>query len=233
MKIKALAMCVLMVAVAGQAFATTTVVYDTGVLQNTTALTGFGTNGDMMDGMKVTAYFSNNSSFTAIWADDGASTGKAAGTNWSLSESGDTFSSAWVLSNLTGLGMTRVMIDAGLGDTVFDTTFGGGMSTAGSANGSNFYTSSSLNILATYRNAVGLANQAPVGDLFRILDIQFTGASLATGQSISFSSDTDNLRFAGDIQSAPVPEPVTMVALSMGIVGLGGYIRRRRAAAAK
>ena len=33
----------------------------------------------------------------------------------------------------------------------------------------------------------------------------------------------------GDL--APVPEPLTMIALGMGIAGLGGYIRRRRAVA--
>ena len=30
-------------------------------------------------------------------------------------------------------------------------------------------------------------------------------------------------------ETSPVPEPLTMLAVGMGIAGLGGYIRRRRA----
>jgi formylglycine-generating enzyme required for sulfatase activity len=49
------------------------------------------------------------------------------------------------------------------------------------------------------------------------------------GANPSMEVDTFGFRVA-DV-GAPVPEPLTMLALSMGIVGLGGYIRRRRVAA--
>jgi len=45
------------VIVAIPSYATVTVNLDPGTTNVTTALTGFSTSGDMMDGMKVTAFF--------------------------------------------------------------------------------------------------------------------------------------------------------------------------------
>jgi hypothetical protein len=230
--------CVLVVA--GQAFAgSVTVVSDPGTLQNTAALTGFATKGDMMVGMKVTAFFSDSSSEYAIWAADGPGNGKATGgTGWWLAEVGDTFGGRWTLQNPNFLGMTRLLIDAGVGDTVFDRT-SPSPGTAGSGSGWDFAVVSGtgddrLDILATYRDAVGVAGNAPVGDLFRRLDIEFIGgtgyrSSVSSYMDLVFIADTDNLKFAGDITPV-VPEPLTMLSSFLAVGALGGYIRRRRLA---
>ncbi len=204
--------------------AAVTVAYDAGVTNTTTALTGTGTYGNMMDGMEVTAFFAAGGSETAIWADTGSTAGAASGTDWSLSESGDTWSGTWVLSATVGI--TRVLIDAGPGNTVFDTTFGGAFGTDGSASGKSFSVTSdhsNLNIYATYRDAVALGTAAPVGDLYRYLDIEFRDTAFQG--SLGYQSDTDNIEFAGDI--APLPEPTTL-AIWSALGGLGMIAARRR-----
>jgi hypothetical protein len=203
--------------------AAVTVNFNVGTVQSTTALTGFSTFGDMMDGMTVRAIFFDGSTETVLWADTGAGSGAANGVNFDLTESGDTFSNNWTL---TGSNLVRLTIDAGTGDTVFDTRALGDIEgTTGSARGLDFtLTSAGYNgdITATYFNAVALTGFAPVGDLFRNLDIIFGNP---VSETLTFMADTDNLQFAGDIQ--PVPEPCTMLLLGSGLVGLVGYGRRR------
>jgi hypothetical protein len=212
------------------------VAFDPGTTNVTTALTGFQTFGDMMDGMSVTVTFSDNSTENAIWGDTGPGSGGASGTGWSLSQSGDTFGGNWVLINSNNLGITNVAIDAGVGDTVFDTTFNG-FGTDGSANGITFVLQSGgtgLDIVATYSNYVALSGDAPVGDLFRNLNISLAtsgGAALVfvnggyIGRDLQFDADTDNLKFGGDIR--PVPEPGSMILLGSGLVGAGRIIRKK------
>jgi hypothetical protein len=65
---------------------TVNVAYNAGAVNETTALTGFATTGAMMDGMKVSAFFSDGTSELVLWADTGASSGGVTGTGWSLGE---------------------------------------------------------------------------------------------------------------------------------------------------
>lgn len=204
------------------------VTHNTGTINSTQALTGYATTGAMMDGMTVTAYFAGGGSETRAWTDLSATGGGVSGSMWSLSESGDTFSSNWSLIS-TGAVISKLVIDAGRGDSVFDTTFIGDVTgTDGSARGANFSISgaNSWDIVATYQDTVALTGQAPVGDLFRTLTIDFSrGAAFRSG-SLAFLADTDNLRFAGDIRPS-VPEPETYGMLMAGL-GLIGAIARRR-----
>jgi hypothetical protein len=209
--------------------ASLSVTHVTGTVNTTTALTGYATNGAMMDNMAVTAFFADGSSETLAWADWNSTSGGVVGHGWSLGETGDTFGSNWALKSETA-SIRRILLDAGVGDSVFDTTFIGDVNgTAGSYRGRNFTLTSTNNwdIVATYRDAVALGAALPVGDLFRRLSIDFSnGRDFGAGQSLTFIADTDNLRFAGDIHAA-VPEPETYAMLLAGL-GLLGFTARRR-----
>jgi len=217
---------------AGSRAVTVNVGFDAGTTNTTTALLGFVTTGAMMDGMVVTAFFSDASSQTLAWADTGATSGGVSGTGWSLSESGDTFGGLWSLSNSRGVNLVRLLIDAGPGGTVFDTFFGSSTGTPGSGGGMDFAVSSISvadngdTITATYRDAVALGASLPVGDLYRRLDVDL---SLSNGSTMVFVSDTDNSLIAGDIRS--VPEPMsTFAGLAPAFLVMAMLMRRRSAA---
>ena len=185
----------------------------------------------MMDGMEVTAFFVGGGSETVLWADTSAGAGAASGTGWLLSESGDTYGGLWTLLNNTGGGIASIFIDAGAGDSVYDV--GTLNSTDGSASGWTFQVvagGGGLDIEATYSDVVSLTGDAPVGDLWRNLEIAFTNAGgLGTGHSLTYITDTDNLEFAGDIN--PVPEPASVTLLVLGLAGLAA--RRKRSGFSK
>ena len=193
--------------------------FNNGTTNTTTALTGFSTTGSMMNGMKVTAFFADATSQAATWGTTGADAGGAFGTGWSLSEAGDTFGGPWTLSNGSGKAITKVLIDAGVGDTVFDIDWGvngGEEGTVGSALGLRLGVTTNgngLDIVATYTDRVAVAPNNPVGDLWRLLEISFTnaggyGSGRVDTRALQFSQDTDNLKFSGDLATrSPAPRP--------------------------
>lgn len=204
--------------------------FQNGVINTTSALTAFTTTGQQMAGMRVTAFFTGGGSEIVTWGATGASAGAAIGSGWSLAQSGDTFTSAWTLSS-SAASIDRLLIDAGPGDTVFDTSFFGFFGTDGSGLGRDFTvtggTGDGLDIVATYRNAVALTGDAPVGDLFRLLDLDFFTSGIAFGpdRTLTFLADTDNLLFAGDIR--PIPLPTTVGLGALGLCVVSGASRRR------
>ncbi len=199
-----------------------TVNYDSGTTYTTTALTGYSTSGDMMDGMSVTAYFSAGGSQTLAWADTGLGAGGVTGTDWSLSQSGDTFSNSWSLSSTVSL--TGLVIDGAPGDTIFDITWDTYPGTPGSASGRTFTTAYTGDLTATYRNLLGVGGNAPVGDLYTMLELDFGTAGFLN--NLTFIADTDNAEYAGDIVPS-VPEPSTFLLFGGGLLGLG-YLGRKR-----
>lgn len=203
-----------------------------GTTNTTSALTGSATTGAQMAGMRLTAHFSGGASEVVTWASFGGVSGGASGSGWSLSQAGDTFSNAWQLVS-TSASLDRLVIDAGPGDTVFDTTFFGAFGTDGSALGQSFFVLSGgagYDITATYFDAVAISGNAPVGDIYRFLEIDFTTRGIAFGpqSTLEFLSDTDNILFAGDIR--PVPLPLTAGLAGAGLVAIGATTRRRQTA---
>ena len=186
-------------------------------------LTGFSTTGAMMAGMSVTAYFEGGFTQTLAWGTTGAASGGVTGTQWSLSQTGDTFGGDWTFAN-SGAGLlTRLVLNGATGLTVFDKA-SPSAGTNGSASGLDW--ASSLGgdgaIQVTYRNPVGVNGNPPVGDLFHIVDINFSlMANGGTRESFTFDQDTDNdSRFTS-------PEPSMLALFGLGLLGAARARRRK------
>lgn len=223
-----------LVATGPRADAAYSVFFNPGTQYDTDGISGFGTTGDMMAGMEVTAYFDGNSEL-AIWEALTPPEGEAAGStilDWNLNVYGDTYGANWKLYNNTGLHLLGIRIDAIPGNTMFDraTTSGSGAptnGTPGSAYGRTFKptggTDEGLDIVANYYDEIALEGFSPVGDLYRRLEIDFTNSGgLAPGDSLYFVADTDNVDHGGEI-----PEPSTALLLAAGLIG-GGIVYRRK-----
>jgi hypothetical protein len=230
------ALLVLLLAASSSPAQIVTVTQDLGIPQGTTGIATSVTTGATMGGMQVTAFFTNNSFQPVFWVGQGLGSGGAFGTNWSLTESGDTDTQNWTLINSTGLGLTRLVIDGGPGKTIFDRTFGGQEGTPGTGLGRDFVVTSGLiptdNILATYRDVVAVVPNPPVGDIFRSLEVDFlqTGG-FASGRTLTFGADTDTT--SSVLFPLPtIPEPGSLLLFGAAILGVASYRRLRSRSAA-
>ncbi len=197
------------------------VIYDPGTTYRTTALTGFMTQGDMMDGMSITAHLNSGATETFSWYDIGTLMGGIYGTGWYLRVYGDSYVYDWIL--LADVLINSITIDAGAGNAVFDTFFDNEAGTPGSARGTTFAVTSGLSndaVTATYRDQVALTGTDPVGDLWKVLDIQFHSPYMGY---LRFRGDTDTIALSGDLvpvddpDSQTVPEPATLFLLGSGL----------------
>lgn len=185
-----------------------------------------------MAGMQVTAFFENGSSETATWVvlndpqprpeSNQANiplfevySGEAAGSGWSLYQQGESFGDIdgnnvygeWVLSNQSGLAMTRLVIDALAGNIVFDQLFGV-EGTPGSNVGRTF-TAPNLGVVsAVYSDLYS----AP--DLYGMLTISWAN-NLASGSEQRFLADTDK-----------IPLPGTLLLMLLGSLGIAARTGR-------
>lgn len=208
------------------------ITYLPGTTYNTTALSTYTTGGADMDGMILTAYFSNGVIETATWTDTAVpNAGSATGTGWSVSLSGvTTFGTPWYVTNSNDWSLMRLVIDGKQGDTVFD-VLSTDYFTPDSALGmpiSSVNGPSGLSVSATYLNQLS-ENNIWYGDLYTMLELNFLSASGEGGLlgTLSFNADTDNVAFAGDI-TPTVPEPTTLSLLGLGLIGLLGLTRYRQ-----
>ncbi|MFN0184789.1 MAG: PEP-CTERM sorting domain-containing protein [Aquabacterium sp.] len=197
-----------------------------GMTHNAAALTGFSTTGSDMAGIRVTAYFSNSTSQTAIWSDQGGGYGGAFGAGWGLTLDGDSFTSPWTLYNDANALMVRLVVDGKLGRTAFDMISDPELS-PGSARGKAF-TDADLDGAGVRFVDVLYLDRLVVGgvfyeDLYTRMDLRFEGDGLL-GQ-LTFLADTDNASV--DIRPG-IPEPSTYALLGLGLAGVGWVARRRR-----
>ena len=184
-----------------------------------------------MSGMGLTATFSDSTVENAVWAATGPGAGAAVGTNFAVTEIGDTYPpnpgyiGPWVISNTSSANLVSLVINAIPGDTVFDRTWGTSepFGTPNSHEGYTFEVVSGplLDITATYRNLVAVIGNGPVGDLYATLDINL-GAGLATGESLRFNADTDTVGIG-----VPAPAAVWAGMVLLGGLGVARRIRRR------
>jgi hypothetical protein len=196
---------------------------DPGTTYTADMLTGFATNGDMMVGMEVTAFFFDGTSETLAWQALGPGQGGVvtSAKGWTLRMSGDTFEDDWMLTASSDFALSGLSLFGAPGKTVFDRTFGGAVGTDGSALGLDFMVTGGTpgDITATYRDQFALTGFAPVGDLFVSLDIDF--AQNFSGRMM-YMADTDNAT------TIPVvPAPGTLLLLGAGALALG--FRKRKA----
>lgn len=215
--------------------------YVDGPLQNTAEIEQWDTYATDMDGMTVDITYGDGSTVSHTWATTGAGTGGLPSwTGGSFELSGSSYSNEWHLSITDqNIEIASILIDAGAGDAVFDVwekppvgavnpDYEG---TANSKYGDPFDPwlngdADPTNIItATYSGAVGIGGAAPVGDLYRYLQIDFAaGSYFSSTDTLSFYADTDNVK--GGVN--PVPEPSTLLLMGLGMAGLAGYSRKRK-----
>ena len=125
-----------------------------------------------MAGMEVTVYFAGGTNYeTRSWSALPTGIG-VQGTNWSLFESGDTYSNPWTLTS-TGAAIQKIVLDGLPGKTVFDISDANdfftqevfdssdGIGTSGSAQGLTFVVSSNSYtgaVNATYNSLIYFSN---------------------------------------------------------------------------
>lgn len=205
------------------------VAFDNGTLNTTPAIVTFLTTGSDMNGMAVTFTFTDGSTATSFWLGGSNASGDTGGVTLSLS--GDSYFNQWQLANANadGLGVTKMVIDAGLGDTAFDQRFGSLTGTAGSSNGKTFSPTTGktgLDMKATYSDIIRVAPDSPVGDLYRTLTVEFTNSGgFAAARKMSFWADTDTVEPLTTTTATQTPAPPALV---LALFGLPLLFRRKR-----
>ncbi|CAN1212314.1 hypothetical protein TUMEXPCC7403_19050 [Tumidithrix helvetica PCC 7403] len=190
-----------------------------------TGITGFQTFGDQMTGMQVKVTYTDNSTSSAVWAATGAGSGGASTSDWSLSQTGDTFGGDWTFINTGSKTISSLFINAITGSTVFDQT-DPSPGTPDSAQGITF--AAAIGFLAPdfveYGDIVNVNGNPAVGDIYGNLTLTWRNG-FATNQRLVFDADTDTVA-----RPVPVPGLAVGAILAAGVFS-GAEIKRRKAQA--
>lgn len=207
----------------------TIIAFDTATPDSIPGVSTFVTSGDNMVGMTVRAIFGNGLDDTRNWAFISLGAGGVSGTDWSLTETGNTSSSPWTFTNNTQSSLLKLILDGAPGLTLFDTDFSDQEGTTGSSFGRTFEgTPNDVGGTATYSRPIKIGAAASVGDLFHVLTVDLVerdDQGVVTRNGLagnwSFIQDTDN------VAGRSVPEPATLALTMLGLAGLG-LVRRRK-----
>ena len=216
-----------------------------GAQVNSPMLTGFQTRGDEMVGMQVTIDVAGGGLLSTAWAIlGGGLCGGSFGNGFrvTLGCASDSFTGTWSVVGATTERINSVRFNGAPGRTLFDCGWtgqacspigqNGGGTLAGTPGSSDGWTLESLGgtfggtVNGFYTNRVSVGGNAPVGDLYEQLTIQFVGV-LGAGNTYNFRADTDNSSFDAPPPTI-LPEPSTYALMFSGLIGIGVMARRRR-----
>jgi hypothetical protein len=202
---------------------------------------GYASNGNNMGGLKFQVNFEGTSPpQEAFWINGSGALGTGFSVTLSTDDSNlypyyttstDYPSLYWNITNSGASDITSITIlggGAGFGNTIFDTDYGWEDGTSGSESGASAWDNNngSFTVTAIYSNPVGVGGQSPFAipnDIYATLTLDFGSTHLAPNATYSVNMDTDI------VNSSPVPEPSTMILLGVGLAGLFGVRKSRKA----
>ncbi len=201
---------------------------------------------DMMGAFTVTATWSNATTSQYTFGFQGAGNWGFNGAGLSLLVNGasDTYNAWWSINNSSSLNLMGLAFDATGSNVLFDRNFGmfgNQEGTAGSDVGSDFedtgcwivFCGDLWSTTAVYKNPVILSPAgAPVGDLFKKLEVSFNNGGINKDQTwnevLRFDTDIHPMSQGGGSAAIVTPEPSTYALMFAGLAALGFAARRRR-----